>query len=422
MRHTDSRQARSSVLLLIPSSSYRANDFMDAASRLDVEVLVGIDKEPALSPSESSMVTLDFDDPDRAAEVIRDFSTDTELSAVIAVDDVGTLVAAKASRLLEIPYNSVQSVEFTRDKYALRNMLATTDLPTPTYSLIPVGLNEDELALYIENIVFPVVLKPRNLSASQGVIRADDPTDFVAAYDEISTILSSDPSMINCSQEFRETILIEEYIPGEEYALEGLLDEGNLKTLALFDKPDPLTGPYFEETIYVTPSRLPVDMQLQVQATVQSACKILGLSHGPIHAEVRLNETRCYVIDLAARSIGGLCARTLSFGSGLGLEEILISHSVGAAIETKGDAEGASGVMMIPIPSRGTYMGVQGLDRARAVEGIEEVTMSVAKGDSLVPLPRGNEYLGFIFSRAANPEAAEEALRQAHAFLEFDIE
>lgn len=422
MRHTDSRQARSSVLLLIPSSSYRANDFMDAASRLDVEVLVGIDKEPALSPSESSMVTLDFDDPDRAAEVIRDFSTDTELSAVIAVDDVGTLVAAKASRLLEIPHNSVQSVEFTRDKYALRNMLATTDLPTPTYSLIPVGLDEDDLALYIENIVFPVVLKPRNLSASQGVIRADDPTDFVAAYDEISTILSGDPTMINCSQEFRETILIEEYIPGEEYALEGLLDEGNLKTLALFDKPDPLTGPYFEETIYVTPSRLPVDMQLQVQATVQSACKILGLSHGPIHAEVRLNETKCYVIDLAARSIGGLCARTLSFGSGLGLEEILISHSVGAAIETKGDAEGASGVMMIPIPSRGTYMGVQGLDRARAVEGIEEVTMSVAKGDSLIPLPRGNEYLGFIFSRAANPAAAEEALRQAHAFLEFDIE
>ena len=191
------------------------------------------------------------------------------------------------------------------------------------------------------------MLKPRNLSASQGVIRADDPTDFVAAYDEISTILSSDPSMINCSQEFRETILIEEYIPGEEYALEGLLDEGNLKTLALFDKPDPLTGPYFEETIYVTPSRLPVDMQLQVQATVQSACKILGLSHGPIHAEVRLNETKCYVIDLAARSIGGLCARTLSFGSGLGLEEILISHSVGAAIETKGDAEGASGVMTV---------------------------------------------------------------------------
>ena len=155
---------------------------------------------------------------------------------------------------------------------------------------------------------------------------------------------------------------------------------------------------------------------------MQSACKILGLSHGPIHAEVRLSETKCYVIDLAARSIGGLCARTLSFGSGLGLEEILISHSVGAAIETKGDAEGASGVMMIPIPSRGTYMGVQGLDRARAVEGIEEVTMSVAKGDSLVPLPRGNEYLGFIFSRAANPAAAEEALRQAHAFLEFDIE
>ncbi len=395
---------------------------MDAASKLGVRVLVGVDKEPVLSTSHSNTLTLDFDDPDRAAKEIFEFHSDTELAAVIAVDDVGTLVAAKASRLLEIPHNSVQSVEFTRDKFALRNILAKTDLPAPKYSLISVGLDESDLALFIENVDFPVVLKPRNLSASQGVIRADCPADFISAYDEISKILLSDSSMSNCPQEFRKTILIEDYIPGEEYALEGLLDQGNLTTLALFDKPDPLTGPYFEETIYVTPSRLTVDSQLQIQVTVQSACEILGLSHGPIHAEVRLSAAGCYVIDLAARSIGGLCARTLSFGSGLALEEILISHAVGAALETRDIADGASGVMMIPIPSQGTYMGVRGLAHARAVENIEEITISVRKGDSLVPLPHGHEYLGFMFSRAANPQAAEEALRRAHAFLDFDIE
>ena len=221
---------------------------MDAASKLGVSVLVGVDKEPVLSTDQSNTITLDFDDPDRAAKEIFEFHSDTELAAVIAVDDVGTLVAAKVSRLLEIPHNSVQSVEFTRDKFALRNILATTNLPAPKYSLISVGLDESDLALFIENVDFPVVLKPRNLSASRGVIRADCPADFISAYDEISKILLSDSSMSNCPQEFRKTILIEDYIPGEEYALEGLLDEGNLTTLALFDKPDPLTGPYFEET------------------------------------------------------------------------------------------------------------------------------------------------------------------------------
>ena len=214
---------------------------------------------------------------------------------------------------------------------------------------------------------------------------------------------------------------MERFIPGVEVALEGLLNHGELNTLALFDKPDPLDGPFFEETIYVTPSRLPAETQRAIQVCAARAATALGLRDGPVHAELRLDAEGPLMLEIAARSIGGLCSRTLRFGTGLTLEEIILRHALGLPIESLEREGRAAGVMMIPIPRAGTLEGVEGLDEARAVPLIEDLTISAHTGEELVPLPEGHRYLGFIFSRADTPAQAEAALRQAHACLSFVI-
>ncbi|HSD28965.1 MAG TPA: ATP-grasp domain-containing protein, partial [Vicinamibacteria bacterium] len=212
------------------------------------------------------------------------------------------------------------------------------------------------------------------------------------------------------------------FIPGREVALEGLLVGGELHVLALFDKPDPLDGPYFEETIYVTPSRLSPDVQLAIAAEARWAARALGLAEGPVHAELRVNDEGPWMIELAARTIGGLCSRTLRFGAGLSLEELVIRHALGIELDSLERERQPAGVMMIPIPRAGVLRAVRGREAALAVPGIEEATISAHVGQELVPLPEGSRYLGFLLARADSPEAVEEALRAAHRRLDFDID
>jgi biotin carboxylase len=256
------------------------------------------------------------------------------------------------------------------------------------------------------------------MSASRGVIRADDEDAFRANFDRVAGIIrAEDPGLRHPAS---RSILVESFLPGVEVALEGLLDGGSLTTLAIFDKPDPLDGPFFEETIYVTPSRLDIAQQEAVKRAVAGAVAAVGLRTGPIHAEVRLDGTNAYVLEVAARSIGGLCGRTLRFGTGLTLEELIVRQALGQDIEAMRE-EQAAGVMMIPIPKAGRLDYVDGVAEAQFAEGIHEVTISVARGETLVPLPEGNRYLGFILARGPTPEAVERSLRTAHACLEFGI-
>ena len=241
------------------------------------------------------------------------------------------------------------------------------------------------------------------------------------AFARVCAILASDEARAECGAELADRVLVEGYIPGTEVSLEGLLDHGRLRVLALFDKPDPLDGPFFEETIYVTPSRLPDADQRLVAETAERACAALGLVDGPVHAELRLNADGAYAIDIAARSIGGLCARTLSFGTGMSLEELLLRHAIGADVPSFERQSAAAGVMMIPIPAGGTLRGVAGVATAEAVPLIESVTISMHVGSRITPLPEGSEYLGFIFARGEGPAAVEAALRSAHAALRFEI-
>ncbi len=338
------------------------------------------------------------------------------LAAVVGVDDPTVTVAAAIASRLGLRTSPPAAVAAARNKYEMRQCLAAAGVPVPRFRRI--SLTEDPFSA-ARRVGFPCVLKPLALSASRGVIRANNADQFLAAFRRIAAILRRDD--VVARGDAAEFLLAEQFVPGLEVALEGLLVGGRLHTLALFDKPDPLDGPFFEETIYVTPSRLPEAVQGRIVAAAAEACAALGLAEGPVHAELRLNDDGPWVIEVAARSIGGLCSRTLRFGTGMTLEELILRHALGWAIESLDRERRPAGVMMVPIPRAGQLRAVHGRERAMGVEGIEEITVTAHIGQELVPLPEGWQYLGFIFARADTPDAVDKALREAHALLSFEI-
>ena len=405
------------VLLLIPTTTYRATDFLQAAQRLGVEVVVASDQEFVLGEPGRTLA-VDLQRPDVGAAQIAQFADSYPLDAVVAVDDPGAVPAAAASARLRLSHNPVEAVRATRNKLLLRQRLAAAGLPSPQFRAAPIDADPRVPA---DAVRFPCVLKPLALSAGRGVIRADDAAEFAVAFARLGALLR-DPKVAADCGDTAGTILIEDYIEGVEVSLEGLLDQGALHALALFDKPDPLVGPFFEETIYVTPSRLSAEAQRTIIEGAEGACRALGLRDGPVHAELRLNDRGAWPIDIAARTIGGLCSRTLSFGTGMSLEEIVLRHAIGAPIASLEREPSAAGVMMIPIPAAGTLRAVQGIEEAKTVAGIREVTIAIPIGRPVTPLPEGGEYLGFILAKGERPEQVEASLREAHRRLRFEVE
>lgn len=409
------------VLLLLPTRTYRATDFLDAALKLDVEVVVA-SEEPAttaeLSPKDT--LVLDFRDPTIATQKIVEYADTHPIAAIIGVDDDTTLVATTASVALGLPHNPISSAKATRDKYLLRQTLAKQGFPVPTYKCFALSENIEEISTQVN---YPCVLKPLSLSASRGVIRADNPEQFTKAFQRITKLLNKvkENKEVEVESKQFQHLLVEDYIPGIEVALEGILINGELKTLALFDKPDPLEGPFFEETLYITPSRLSAEIQEDLHCATGAAATAIGLQHGPVHAELRYNEQGAFMIEIAARTIGGLCSRTLRFGTGMSLEEVVIRHAIGHSVETFNREKQAAGVMMIPVPKAGILGEVRGKKKARNVNGIEEVNITIPVGGEVVPLPEGDKYLGFIFARAETPEDVEASLREAHGLIEFVV-
>lgn len=401
------------VLLLLPTTGYRNRDFLAAAQALGVEIVTAANYCHRLAPSwgMAPIMALHFDRPEQAADAVAR-EIDRTPDAVLAVDDTGLELAALLCARFGVPGNTARTVRRLRDKLAFRALLREHGLPCPAFHHLP---SEAAPRSLLPQLEFPLVVKARRLSASRGVIRADDATAFERAVRRVRAIQARadrDAAALG--------LVVEDFIPGREFALEGMLQNGALTTLALFDKPDPLDGPYFEETLYVTPSRLPPAMQDRVREDTARICRLAGLREGPVHAELRINERGVWFLEVAARSIGGLCGRMLTHLLGQSLEALILRQALGAplALERK---VGAAGVMMIPIPRRGLVHGVAGLEAARALPGISEVTISAEPGQRVAPPPEGASYLGFIFSRGADPAAAEAALRAAHRLLRFDI-
>ena len=406
------------VLLLMPATSYRANDFLDAARRLGVEVVVGSNHRHVLEEfSGGRTFALRFRPIKKNVLQIVAHAGRYPVSAIIGTDDETVELAAAASKALGLPHNSIESVAAAQNKYRFRCVLAAAGIHSPWFKLI--SLEEDQVAAAAASAVYPCVLKPLSLSASRGVIRADNEAAFVAASSRIADILQKAYGRTDPHRTAH--ILAEAFIPGREVALEGLLYAGRLEVLALFDKPDPLDGPYFEETIYVTPARLTGSQQRAIVSETEQAASALGLKDGPIHAELRINDRGAWMIELAARSIGGLCSRTLSFVHDVKLEELILRHALGLPTASLERDQSAAGVMMIPIPRAGRLHSVAGLEAASCVPGIDDVLVTVPIGDMIVPLPEGDRYLGFIFARAKESSEVEWALRTAHERLKFEI-
>jgi hypothetical protein len=398
------------LLLIGATTGYQTRVFAGAAERLGYELVLATDRCHVLDdPWGDRAVALRFEDPPVAAATL---AREARVDGIVAVGDRPAYIAALAAELMGIRYNSPDSVAASRNKFLARERFRSAGLLVPEFHRVALLEGPDRPA---QEAVYPCVLKPLGLSASRGVIRADNPAGFVAAFRRIENLLA-DPDIARLGEDQDRFLQVESFIEGREFALEGILASGQLRVLALFDKPDPLDGPFFEETIYVTPSREDLATQDAILRTTRAGVNALGLTHGPIHAEMRVNTRGVWMLEVAARPIGGLCARVLP-----GLEELILRHAAGDDVGAIAMPAPAAGVMMIPIPREGIYVHVEGLDRARSQAGIEDIIITAKQGQKLVPLPEGASYLGFIFARGQTGDAVEQALRSSHRQLRFEI-
>ena len=410
------------ILLLATTTGYQIRSFGEAAEKLGVRILFATDRCDRLAdPWWDQAISIRFHEEERSVATIVRAMNGSAVDGVVSVGDRPTIIAARTSAALGLEGNPPDAACASRNKLACRMALRRAGLPVPWFQPVPATRDPHTLAA---DVPYPCVVKPLALSGSRGVMRADTPAEFVAAFERLRTLLRAPDVRIE-RDSAHDVILIESFIPGREYAIEGLLDRGVLRTLAIFDKPDPLDGPFFEETIYITPSALAAPQQAAVSAAVGTAAQALGLRHGPVHAEVRVNEQGIFVLEVAPRPIGGLCSKALRFTTAAGeasLEEVLLRHALGEDVSGYEREARASGVMMIPIPKRGIYKGVDGVDTAREVRGIDDIRITAKPDQQLVPLPEGKSYLGFIFARAATSGDVDAALREAHARLRFRVD
>ncbi len=403
------------LLLVFPAQSYRVEAYVAAARRAGVELVLATDLPAPFARHGLEVHEADLARPERAAEALAGAAG--LLHGVVATNETSAVVAALVAERRGLPHATADAAYAARDKRLMRERLSAHGVPGPRFR----SLEPHHDAAHVAALVrFPCVVKPPMLTGSQGVIRADDHAELASALARTRRILARHPSAASALPEFHR-VLVEDYLEGPEVAVEALMTEGALEPIAIFDKPDELSGPFFEETLYVTPSRLAGARQAAVLEVTERAARALGLRHGPIHAELRVGPDGPAIVEIAGRSIGGLCSRVLEAVAG-SLEELVLRHAAGLARRRAEDgAAAAAGVMMLPIPRSGVLRAVRGVERARAVAGIEGVTIAVQPGESIRALPEGASYLGFLFARGDSPAGVERSLREAHAALELDL-
>lgn len=392
------------VLVIVPNDSYRAADFVHAAEALGVDLALGSEERPPLRPDDL-FVRVDCADPEGSAEAVADLAAATPVDAIVAADDMGVEIAARASALLGLPANPVPAAAATLDKLAARRLLAAGEVPQPDFAVLG---PDDEAARVVADLGPPVVIKPTGLRAGRGVLRVDSSDDAVATAERIRRIVA------DAGGRPADPLLVERYVDGAELSVEGIVWGGDLEVLAVFDKPIPLSGPAFQETIFVTPSRHAPAVLAEVERVTASAVRALGLTEGPVHAELRLDGDRPVVIEIAGRTIGGLCGRALRFGLlGAPLETMVLRHALGMRKTSLRRESTASGVLMIPIPRPGTLRRIEGVERVRDLPGVVSVEITTPTGSDVSPPPEGDRYLGFVFARSQDPATVEAVLRQA---------
>src|SRR5580704_692534 len=411
------------LLLFTAKLGYQTRSFDEAARKLGIDLVFVTDRCHQLDdPWGDRAIPVHFESPDAAAYAVLEALRGQNVDGILALGDRPAVAASYVARGLGIPYNHPAAVEACRSKLRMREVFREAGLRVPWFRSVSLTPRPEPSLL---GIAYPSVLKPLSLSASQGVIRANSRDEFIAAATRIRRLLES-PEIRATREPNLDQILVEGYIPGREVAVEGLLTDGELRILAIFDKPDPLEGPYFEETIYVTPSRLAASQQREIGKCAADAVRALGLSHGPVHAEFRINEEGVWPLEVAPRPIGGLCARSLRFAPDantqpIGLEELLLRHAVGLSGSDWPREDSASGVMMIPVPKSGMLERIEGEESARGVPGITSLEITARLHDYIAAWPEGSSYLGFLFARGNSAREVEDAIRIAHTKLRFEI-
>lgn len=408
-----SLKQRDRVLIIAPHGSYRTAPFIKAANQLNADVLIASQGEHSIVSDYVQGLHIDFQNENQAIETILTEAKIRAFTGIIGTDDATTELAACVAAKLHLPHNNLQAVKIAQRKDFARLRLKDAEVNIPPFNLLTTNkpLSDQNI-----NVRYPAVVKPVALSASRGVIRVNDFLELEQAVERIKKMLTSE---LQLEKSVQEILLLEEFIPGKEVAVEGMMSGGELDVLAIFDKPDPLDGPFFEETYYITPTSFSEKVQREIKETVLAACDAYGLKEGPVHAECRINENGVWILEVAARTIGGLCGRLLSLGTGYSLEELVLLHAMGKRVEVKTikTSELGLGVLMIPIPGAGILKRVEGLLEAQRIPYINEVSIEVRDGYELVPLPEGSSYLGFIFAEAPTVIEAEQALRDAHDCL-----
>ncbi len=400
------------ILLISQAYSYRIAPFLKAASRLNLSVLIASQSKFSLITEINQGLNINLDSHAEALQLIFKESKKQGFVGVIGTDDSTVELAAKAAKMLNLPHNPPKSARLTRRKDLARQFLKDNHCVVPNFQLVHIYQN---LAPQIKSLSFPCVVKPLNLSASKGVIRANNLDEFEQAIKRVKRILTEldDPFE-------KMHVLVEDYIDGVEIAFEGYLQNGQLNTLVIFDKPNPLVGPYFEETIYVTPSALSQTIQQQIKHNLQQACSAYGLITGPIHAECRINDKGVWILEIASRTIGGDCSKTLNAGDDFNSEELVIKLATNQGVDETAP-KNARGVMMMPITKAGILRRVEGLTAAKATEFVTEVDIIINQGNELIPLPEGNQYPGYIFAQADTKEQVVNALNTAFSQLNFVV-
>ena len=417
------------ILLLSATTGYQLRSFNDAAARLGVDLTFATDRCHTLDdPWQDAAVPVRFHDEEASLQAILKAAEAQPFAGIVAVGDRPTVLAARAAEAMRLPGNTPDSVRDASSKLASRRRFAEAGLAAPWFLVVPDAASADAV-VQDPRVIYPCVIKPTNLSGSRGVIRADDPAQCAAAIRRVRALLAR-PAVRSLVFPGGAQIIIEGFVAGREYAIEGLLSEGRLQPLAIFDKPDPLDGPFFEETIYVTPPALDDAERQAIIDTVQQAVAALGLRHGAVHAECRVARQTIVMLEVAPRPIGGLCSRVLRFAPGgngrtdgpISLEELLLRHALGQDVTGVSRETLAAAVMMIPIPACGHLKQVDGEEAARTVPHVEEVRITARRDQLLEPLPEAGSYVGFIFARAASSLDAENAVRDAHRRLSFVIQ
>jgi biotin carboxylase len=408
------------VLLFASTTGYQIRSYDEAAARRGVELVLATDRCHQLDdPWRDRAIAVRFHDDGESLDAIARAGRDAPFAAVLSVGDSPTVLAANAAAHLGLAGNPPHAVSACADKREARRRCAAAGLPVPWHHAIAADADPADAAAD-PRLVFPCVLKPRGLSGSRGVIRADDPASFAAALTRIRRLLSRPE--LRAARQGPDEVLVEGFIPGHEYAVEGVLTGGSLHVFTIFDKPDPLEGPFFEETIYVTPAPLDAETAAAMSREVERGAQALGLRHGPVHAELRAAAGRITLLEIAARPIGGLCSKVLQFENGATLEDVLLAHALGGDVTTIAPAAGAGAVMMIPIPKRGLLKRTEGHERAAATTFVTDVRITARIDQLIEPLPEAGSYLGFIFARAPSAAQAEAAVRDAHRALTFRID